>query len=72
MKVVIAGGHGQIAQHIERRLAARGDAAVGLVRNPDHVGELEDLGASAVVVDLESATASLLITFSQALTAKSL
>lgn len=58
MKVVIAGGHGQIAQHIERRLAKRGDEAVGLVRNPDHVGELEAIGASALVLDLESATAA--------------
>ncbi|MEE6282196.1 NAD(P)H-binding protein [Georgenia sunbinii] len=56
MKVVIAGGHGQIAQHIERQLAARGDEAVGLVRNPAHVADLEALGATAVVLDLESAS----------------
>lgn len=54
MRVVIAGGHGQIAQHIERRLAARGDEAIGIVRNPDHTADLEALGATALVLDLES------------------
>ena len=53
MRVVIAGGHGQIALRLERLLAARGDEAVGLVRNPDHVADLEALGAQAVVLDLE-------------------
>ena len=53
MRVVIAGGHGQIAMQLERLLAARGDDAIGLVRNPDHVGDLEQVGAKAAVVDLE-------------------
>ena len=35
MKVVIAGGHGQIALLLERMLTDRGDEAVGIVRNPD-------------------------------------
>jgi uncharacterized protein YbjT (DUF2867 family) len=53
MRVVIAGGHGQIAMQLERLLAARGDDAIGLVRNPDHVGDLEQVGAKAAVLDLE-------------------
>jgi uncharacterized protein YbjT (DUF2867 family) len=53
MRVVIAGGHGQIALRLERLLAARGDEAVGIVRNPDHVADLEARGAQAVVLDLE-------------------
>jgi len=56
MRIVIAGGHGQIALHVERRLAERGDEAVGIVRNPDHVADLETIGARAVVLDLEEAT----------------
>jgi len=56
MRVVIAGGHGQIALLLERQLAERGDQAVGLVRNPDHVADLEAAGAQAVVLDLEQAT----------------
>lgn len=55
MRVVIAGGHGQIARQLERLLAARGDQAVGIVRSSDHVGDLEQLGAEAAVLDLEKA-----------------
>lgn len=53
MRVVIAGGHGQIAQVLLRKLADDGHEGVGLVRNPDHVADLEALGAEAVVCDLE-------------------
>ncbi|WP_409489449.1 SDR family oxidoreductase [Amycolatopsis sp. cmx-11-12] len=53
MRVVIAGGHGQIALKLEKILAARGDQAVGIVRNPDHVADLEAVGAEAAVLDLE-------------------
>lgn len=52
MRVVIAGGHGQIALRLARLLAARGDEAVGIVRNPDHVKDLDN----AVVLDLEAAS----------------
>lgn len=55
MRVVIAGGHGQIALLLEKVLAERGDSPVGIVRNPDHVPDLEKAGAEAVVLDLESA-----------------
>jgi len=55
MRVVIAGGHGQIARLLEKVLADRGDSAVGIVRNPDHVGDVEAAGAEAVVLDLEQA-----------------
>jgi nucleoside-diphosphate-sugar epimerase len=54
-RVVIAGGHGKIALHLERLLAERGDAVVGLVRNPEHVADVEATGAEAAVVDLEHA-----------------
>lgn len=56
MRVVIAGGHGKIARHLEAVLAAKGDQAVGIVRNPDHRVDLSDIGAEAVVLDLEHAT----------------
>jgi uncharacterized protein YbjT (DUF2867 family) len=51
--VVIAGGHGQIALRLEKLLAARGDTARGLIRNPGQAGDLEAVGAQAVVFDLE-------------------
>jgi uncharacterized protein YbjT (DUF2867 family) len=57
MRVVIAGGHGQIALKLERLLAARGDHPVGLVRNPAHADDLRAAGAEAVVCDLESSSA---------------
>lgn len=55
MRVVIAGGHGKIARHLSRLLAARGDEPVGLIRNPDHGADLEADGAEPVVLDLEKA-----------------
>jgi uncharacterized protein YbjT (DUF2867 family) len=55
MRVVIAGGHGQIALLLERQLADRGGSAVGIVRNPDHVDDVQAAGAEAVVLDLEQA-----------------
>lgn len=56
MRVVIAGGHGQIALRLTRLLAQRGDAAVGIVRNPDHVGDVREAGGEAAVLDLEQST----------------
>src|ERR1041384_954269 len=54
MRVVIAGGHGQIALRLERLLAARGDGGIGVIRNPAHAADLEAAGAQAVVLDLEN------------------
>ncbi|MEV6440580.1 SDR family oxidoreductase [Amycolatopsis sp. NPDC051716] len=54
MRVVIAGGHGQIALRLERLLAARGDEAIGIIRNPAHAADLEAVGAQGVVLDLEN------------------
>ena len=54
--VVIAGGHGQIAHHLIEALAARGDDAVALIRNPDHSAEVAGWGARPEVLDLETAT----------------
>jgi uncharacterized protein YbjT (DUF2867 family) len=56
MRVVIAGGHGQIALHLERLLVGRGDEAVGIVRNPDHAADLQRIGAVPIVLDLEDST----------------
>jgi nucleoside-diphosphate-sugar epimerase len=56
MRVVIAGGHGKIALILERLLAERGDSVAGFIRNPDHIADLQAVGAEAVVVDLEQAS----------------
>jgi nucleoside-diphosphate-sugar epimerase len=57
MRIVIAGAHGQIGVRLVRLLAARGDEAVGLIRNPDHAGEVSAAGATPVTCDLETASA---------------
>jgi uncharacterized protein YbjT (DUF2867 family) len=53
MRIVIAGGHGQVALRLERLLTDAGHGAVGIVRNPDHVGDVRAAGAEALVCDLE-------------------
>jgi uncharacterized protein YbjT (DUF2867 family) len=55
MDVVIAGGHGKVGRRLARLLAARGDRVRGLIRNPDHAGDLRADGSEPVVCDLESA-----------------
>ncbi|MFI9720321.1 NAD(P)H-binding protein [Streptomyces sp. NPDC052396] len=56
MRIVIAGGHGQIAQRLERLLAGRGDEVAGVIRRPEQAGDLLALGAEPVICDLESAS----------------
>ncbi|WP_149205119.1 NAD(P)H-binding protein [Actinotalea subterranea] len=56
MRIVIAGGHGQISLRLTRLLAQRGDTVVGLVRNPDHAPDVVAAGGQAGLVDLERAT----------------
>jgi uncharacterized protein YbjT (DUF2867 family) len=53
MDVLVAGGHGQIARRLLRLLAQRGHTPRGLIRNPDHVADLESDGAHPVLCDLE-------------------
>ncbi|MFG1909708.1 SDR family oxidoreductase [Kribbella sp. NPDC048928] len=55
MRVVIAGGHGQIALRLTRVLSAAGHDVVGVVRNPDHEIDVIAAGGQAVVLDLEQA-----------------
>ncbi|MEU7038106.1 NAD(P)H-binding protein [Streptomyces sp. NPDC046237] len=56
MRIVIAGGHGQIALRLERLLSAAGHEPVGLIRRPEQADDLRAAGAEPVVLDLESAT----------------
>ncbi|WP_051942504.1 NAD(P)H-binding protein [Streptacidiphilus rugosus] len=56
MKIVIAGGHGQIARRLGRLLAARGDTVSGLIRNSAHREDLLADGARPVLMDLEHAS----------------
>ncbi|MEV5485013.1 MULTISPECIES: NAD(P)H-binding protein [Streptomyces] len=56
MRIVIAGGHGQIALRLERLLAKRGDEVAGILRRPEQAGDVLAAGAEPVVCDLESAS----------------
>jgi uncharacterized protein YbjT (DUF2867 family) len=53
VRVVIAGGHGQIALRLARLLGEQ--IAVGLIRDPEHAHDLTAAGATPVVCDLERA-----------------
>ncbi|MEV8362866.1 NAD(P)H-binding protein [Streptomyces niveus] len=56
MRIVIAGGHGQIALRLERLLAAREHEVAGIIRKPEQAAALREAGAEAVVLDLETAS----------------
>jgi uncharacterized protein YbjT (DUF2867 family) len=56
MRIVIAGGHGQIALRLERLLAARGDEVAGIIRNAEQSDDLRAAGAEPLLLDLESAS----------------
>jgi uncharacterized protein YbjT (DUF2867 family) len=53
MDVVIAGGHGQIALHLERLLADSGHRVSALIRRRDHDSDVREAGAEPVLCDLE-------------------
>jgi uncharacterized protein YbjT (DUF2867 family) len=53
MRVVIAGGHGQIALRLTKLLSGDGHEVVGLVRNPDQLPDIAEAGGQAAVIDLE-------------------
>jgi uncharacterized protein YbjT (DUF2867 family) len=58
MRIVIVGGHGQIALLLAQQLVNAGHQPVSIIRNPAHVDEVNATGAETVVLDLEQATSS--------------
>src|SRR4051794_41630087 len=53
MQVAIAGGHGQIALHLERLLADSGHRVIALIRDRDHDSDVREAGGEPVICDLE-------------------
>jgi uncharacterized protein YbjT (DUF2867 family) len=53
--IAIAGGHGKIALQLTRRLSARGESVVGLIRKPEHAVDIRAAGGQPVICDLEQA-----------------
>jgi uncharacterized protein YbjT (DUF2867 family) len=54
MRIVIAGGHGQIARQLGRLVAAEGHHPVGIIRKPEHIPDLHDDGVEPALLDLEA------------------
>jgi nucleoside-diphosphate-sugar epimerase len=54
MRIVIAGGHGQIAMRLYPLLKARGHSVRGIIRNPAQADDLKEAGAEPLLCDLES------------------
>ncbi|WP_072806926.1 NAD(P)-dependent oxidoreductase [Rhodococcoides yunnanense] len=52
-RVVIFGGHGQVALRLIPLLVGRGHEVGAIVRNPDHVTDIADAGATPIVADVE-------------------
>lgn len=57
MRVVIAGGHGQIALRLTRLLHQRGDSVGSLIRKPEQEADIKEAGGEPIVCDLEQASA---------------
>lgn len=53
-RVIVFGGHGRIALLLAPIFVARGDEVTSVIRNPDHVADVEQTGATALVADIES------------------
>ncbi|NUO90306.1 MAG: SDR family oxidoreductase [Dermatophilaceae bacterium] len=54
-RVLLIGGHGKVALLAAPLMVADGHDVTSVVRNPDHVADVEATGATAAVVDVESA-----------------
>jgi len=54
MRIVIAGGHGQIARQFCSLVAANGHETVGMIRSAEQIPDLEKLGIEAAIIDLEN------------------
>lgn len=55
MRVTIYGGHGKVALLLAPMLVEAGHQVTSVVRNPDHVRDIEATGAEALVSSLEDA-----------------
>ncbi len=55
MRVTIFGGHGKIALLLAPMLVEAGHEVTSVIRNPDHVADVEATGATALVSSVEDA-----------------
>jgi uncharacterized protein YbjT (DUF2867 family) len=57
VRVLVAGSHGQVGQHIVRMLAEEGHEVRAMIRDEDQAPTLRELGGEPVVADLEGEVA---------------
>ncbi len=55
-RIAIIGGHGKVALHLSKILSGEGHDVTSFIRNPDHVPDVTETGASAEVLDVENST----------------
>ncbi len=60
MRVIVIGGHGKVARQLTPLLVGRGHGVTAVVRNPEHVADVEADGAAAAVADVETMGAAAL------------
>lgn len=53
--VAVIGAHGKVARLAIPRLAEQGYEVIGVIRNPDHAGDVEADGATPAVLDIQEA-----------------
>ena len=61
MHITLFGGHGKIALLLAPMLVDAGHQVTSIIRNPDHAGDVEATGATAVVSSVEEADADTLV-----------
>ncbi len=61
MRIVIAGGHGQIARQLGRLLAATGHETVGMIRKAEQAPDLREAGIEPAMIDLEATDMSQMV-----------
>ena len=54
MRIVIAGGHGQIARQLGRLVAEAGHQPVGIIRRQEYLPDLDSDGIEPALLDLEA------------------
>lgn len=59
-RIAIIGGHGKVALHLSRILAAEGHGVTSFIRNPDHSHDVAETGATPSVLDVESSTTAVI------------
>ena len=60
MRITIFGGHGKVALLLAPLLVEAGHEVTSVIRNPDHVSDVEATGATAVISSVEDADTAVL------------